>query len=136
MWCPAPADSGDDDGAAVAEFALVSVLLIFLFLAIAQVAVYLHIRNVVTASAAEGARYAANADVPAEAGGPRATALIRASVGPSTSAAVSCRSAQVAGPAGVPVVEVDCDGAVPVFFAPLGRVLPLRTSARAVEEAP
>jgi Flp pilus assembly protein TadG len=125
-----------DDGAAVAEFALVAVLLIFLFLAVAQVGVYLHVRNVVTASAAEGARYAANADVPAEAGGPRAAALIGTSVGPLTGAALSCRSSQVAGPAGVPVVEVDCEGAVPVFFAPLGRVIPLRTSARAVEEAP
>lgn len=117
----------DEEGAAVAEFALVSVLLIFLFLAVAQVAVYLHVRNVVTASAAEGARYAANADVPAEAGGPRAEDLVRTSVNQD----IACTSRLQR-----PVVVVECAGAIPVFFAPLGRLLPLRTSARAIEEAP
>ena len=50
-------------GSAVVDFVLVSILIVTLLLAVLQVAVYVHVRNVVTASAQEGARYAANADV-------------------------------------------------------------------------
>ena len=57
--------SGDRErGGAVVEFVFVSVLVVVLLLAVLQVAVYVHVRNVVTASAQEGARFAANADVP------------------------------------------------------------------------
>lgn len=41
---------------------LVGVLLVALFLAIAQLALVLHVRNTLVAAAAEGARYGANAD--------------------------------------------------------------------------
>src|SRR5688500_10330455 len=44
---------------------MVSLLIVALLLAVLQVAVYVHVRNVVTASAQAGARYAANADVDA-----------------------------------------------------------------------
>ena len=50
-------------GSAVVDFVLVSVLIVILLLAVLQVAVYVHVRNVVTASAQEGARFAAHADV-------------------------------------------------------------------------
>ena len=46
-----------DSGAAAVEFALVSILLIALLLAVVQVGIYLHVRNIVAASAAEGARF-------------------------------------------------------------------------------
>ena len=52
----------DDRGSAVVEFTLVGILLTVLFLAILQLGLALHVRNTLTASAAEGARYAANAD--------------------------------------------------------------------------
>ena len=42
---------------------MVSTLIVALLLAVLQVAVYVHVRNVVTASAQAGARYAANADI-------------------------------------------------------------------------
>ena len=61
-----PADAGTDDrerGSAVVDFVLVGVLVVALLLAVLQVAVYVHLRNVVVASAQQGARYAANADV-------------------------------------------------------------------------
>ena len=58
-------------GGAVVEFVFVSVLVVVLLLAVLQVAVYVHVRNVVTASAQEGARFAANADVPSSAGADR-----------------------------------------------------------------
>lgn len=49
-------------GSAPVEFALVGALLSFLFLAIVQLSLSLHVRNVLAASASEGARYGANAD--------------------------------------------------------------------------
>ena len=49
-------------GSAVVDLRLVSVLIVALLLAVLQVAVYVHVRNVMTASSQEGARYAANAD--------------------------------------------------------------------------
>ena len=51
---------------------MVSILVVALVLAVIQVAVFLHARNVIAASAAEGARYQANAGVAAGAGGPKA----------------------------------------------------------------
>lgn len=50
-----------DEGSAVVDVVLVSVLVVVLFLVVAQVGLALHVRNVLVA-AAEGARYAANAD--------------------------------------------------------------------------
>ena len=52
-----------DGGAAVAEFVMISVLLVFLLFAVVQVAVLFYVRNVVAASAADGARYAASSNV-------------------------------------------------------------------------
>lgn len=51
-----------DRGSAPVEFVLVGVLLTVLFLGIVQLGLDLHIRNVLVASASEGARYGANAD--------------------------------------------------------------------------
>ncbi|MGB9377649.1 MAG: TadE/TadG family type IV pilus assembly protein [Mycobacteriales bacterium] len=123
-----------DDGSAVVEFALVSVLLVMLLLGVMQVGIYLHIRNVVAASAAEGARYGANADVDLGQGGPRASDVIARSLGPSTAARVPCSAAAQPGVSGSTLVAVRCRGALPVFFAPLGRLLPVDVTARALKE--
>lgn len=53
----------DDRGAAVADFVMVSSLVVFLFLVVFQVGLALHTRNVLVSLAAEGARYGADADV-------------------------------------------------------------------------
>ena len=53
-----------DRGAAVVDFVLVSALVVALFAVVFQVGLALHVRNVLTALAAEGARFGANADVP------------------------------------------------------------------------
>src|ERR1700723_1732807 len=66
-----PLETGDR-GAAVVEFVMISVLLIFLLFAILQVAVLFYVRNIVSASAADGARYAASSNVNAPDGAPRA----------------------------------------------------------------
>src|SRR3954449_9512697 len=63
-------------GSAVVDFVLVSVLVLALLLAVLQVAVYVHVRNVVVTSAQEGARYAANADVPSTEGAARTVQIV------------------------------------------------------------
>lgn len=125
---------GDDRGSAVAEFALVLILMVMLLLGVLQVGVYLHVRNVVAASAAEGARYAANADVDIGAGAPRSTDLIGRAVGVRTAANVPCAASPEAGAGGTTLVAVRCRGALPVFFAPLGHLLPVDVVGRALKE--
>ena len=51
-----------DDGSAVVEFVLVSVLVLVLLLGVVQVALALHVRSLAIDAAAEGARVAARAD--------------------------------------------------------------------------
>jgi hypothetical protein len=124
----------DDDGQAVVEFSLVAVLLLTLLLAIAQLAVYLHVRNVATASAAEGARYAANADIAPDDGAARTRDILARSIGPETAGRLECTGGAEQGPAGVELSAVRCAGALPVFFAPLGELLPIDVTGHAVEE--
>jgi len=52
----------DDSGSAIVEFVLVSVLVVVIALALLQLALTLHVRNIVMSSASEGARFAALAD--------------------------------------------------------------------------
>lgn len=51
-----------DDGSAVVDFVLVSLVLVPLVLGIVQLALVLHVRNTLTAAASEGARYGATVD--------------------------------------------------------------------------
>jgi hypothetical protein len=125
-----------DRGSAVAEFSLVSVLLVLLVLAVAQVAVYLWVRNVTAAAAADGARFAAPADAASATGADRAQLLLEQSVGAGTVDRISCSSSEVPGDGGLVLVEVRCAGRIPVFFAPLGHPLPLDVTGRAIKETP
>jgi len=65
----------------VVEFALVTVVLVVLFLAILQLALALYVRNTLAAAAAEGARYAANADRSGADGAARTRELAAAALG-------------------------------------------------------
>ena len=60
-----------DHGSAVVDFVLVMVILVPLVLGILQVALVLHVRNTLTAAAAEGARYGATIDHTPENGAAR-----------------------------------------------------------------
>jgi len=124
----------DDIGSAVVEFTLVALLLLMLLLGIAQVAVYLHVRNITVASAAEGARHAANADVDPADGAARTRDILARGVGADTADRLDCESGIEEGPQGVELATVRCSGALPVFFAPLGDVLPLDVTGHAVKE--
>ncbi|MGN6578064.1 MAG: TadE/TadG family type IV pilus assembly protein [Nocardioides sp.] len=127
-----PSRAADERGAAVVDFVLVLVVLVPLFLGILQVALVLHVRNTLTAAASEGARYAAAADRPLEAGAVRTRQQI--------AGALAERFAQdvVAVPAtvrGAPGVEVRVVAEVP----PLGLWGPavrLVATGHAVEEVP
>jgi Flp pilus assembly protein TadG len=132
---PFPQRDGER-GAAVVEFVFVSVLVVVLLLAVLQVAVYVHVRNVVTASAQEGARFAANADVPSSAGADRTVAVVARATSQQTADGLVCSSAQEVDASGLTLVVVRCSGAVPTLLAGLGSLLPLEVTGRAVEEAP
>jgi Flp pilus assembly protein TadG len=129
---------GRDDGergSAVVDFVLVSMLIVALLLAVLQVAVYVHVRNVVTTSAQEGARYAANADVDAALGAARTVEIVGRATSQQTAAGLSCTSAEEPDATGLTLVAVRCSGAVPTVFAALGNLLPLQVTGRAVKEA-
>jgi len=130
---PLPDDDGER-GSSVVEFVLVSVLIVVLLLAVLQVAVYVHVRNVVTASAQEGARFAANADVPASAGGGRTAEIVAAATSEGTASGLTCTSAEEVDATGLTLVVVHCTGAVPSLLAGLGALLPLDVTGRAVRE--
>jgi Flp pilus assembly protein TadG len=123
-----------DRGAAVVEFVLVSIPLLFLLLAVLQVAAYLHVRNVVVASAAEGARYGANADRPSEDGGPHAEQVLARGLSARTAAGVRCTASEQPGTGGTVLVAVRCRGTVPTLLAVAGDLLPVDATARAIKE--
>ena len=131
-----PTLDGSERGAAVVEFVLVSVLILALLLAVLQVAVYVHVRNVVTASAQEGARYGANADVPSVEGAARTVEIVARATSVTTAEGLSCSAGEEVDGTGLTLVTVRCSGAVPALLAGLGNVLPLAVTGRAVEEAP
>ncbi len=129
------ADDDGEEGSAVVEFVLVSVLVVVLLLAVLQVAVYVHVRNVVTASAQEGARYAANADVDSSLGAGRTVEVVAGATSERTAEGLSCTSEEETDPSGLTLVVVRCTGAVPSLLADLGNLLPLEVTGRAVKEA-
>ncbi len=128
------ADARGEDGAAVVEFVLISALVMGLLLAVLQVAVYVHVRNVVAASAQEGARYAANADVDSGSGAPRALDIVGRALGGSTADGLRCDSGEQLDSTGLVLVVVECTGAVPALFGALGDLLPVNATGRAIKE--
>ena len=113
--------SRDERGSAPVDFVLVGSLVTLMFLAVVQLGIDYHVRNVLAACAAEGARYGANADVAsADAGAARANELIRRSVGARFATAVA--APEQADVDGAPVVTVAVTARLPLFawFLPAG----------------
>jgi Flp pilus assembly protein TadG len=125
----------DERGSAVVDFVLVSVLIVVLLLAVLQVAVYVHVRNVVTASAQEGARFAANADVDSSLGAARTVEVVGEATSQQTAEGLTCTSTEEAENSGLTLVVVRCTGSVPSLLADLGNLLPLEVTGRAIKEA-
>jgi len=128
------ADDGER-GSAVVDFVMVSILILTLLLAVLQVAVYVHVRNVVTASAQEGARYAANADVDSAVGAARTVEVVARATSTQTAKGLACTSGEETDVSGLRLVVVRCTGSVPALLASLGNLLPLQVTGRAVKEA-
>ncbi|TFV89894.1 pilus assembly protein [Blastococcus sp. CT_GayMR16] len=122
-------------GSAVVDFVMVSILIVMLLLAVLQVAVYVHMRNVVTASAQAGARYAANADVDSSLGAARTVEVVARATSVQTAEGLTCTSGEEVDASGLTLVVVRCSGSVPSLLATLGNLLPLEVTGRAVKEA-
>jgi len=108
-------------GSAAVDFVLVGTLVTFLFMALVQLGIDYHVRNVLAASVAEGARYAANADVAnADAGAAKANDLIRSSVGARFAHAEAASTQDAVD--GAPLVTVTVTTRLPLlaWFLPVG----------------
>ena len=116
-----------DRGAAAVEFVLVGVLVVALFLGVMQVGLTLHLRNVVVASLAEGAREAANADRDCADGTARAYDLVRDAVGQRVADGLSFSCAEGE------IVAVRARGPLPMVFPPIGSVA-IDATAHAYDE--
>ncbi len=126
-----PAGRGPDHGAAVVEFVLVAVLLVALLLGVLQVGLVLHMRNVVVASVAEGAREAANADRSCSDGAARARDLVARSLSSRIADRLDFGCADA--PDGLVAVRVR--GTLPLLLLPVTAV-GIDATGHAVEEAP
>jgi Flp pilus assembly protein TadG len=125
----------DDAGAAVVDFAMMSILLIMLLFGVLQVAVYFYARNVAAASAADAARYAAAEGVDARAGGQRAAELIGQGLDEGDASSIHCtgtpsRDAQT----GLPTTTVHCTGRIRLLFSPLAMPLTIDVTASVLKE--
>jgi Flp pilus assembly protein TadG len=122
-----------DRGSAAVDFVLVALPVLVLLLAVLQGAAFLHLRAVVVASAAEGARQAAAADRSTADGGPLAEQVLARGASARAAAGIRCAAAEVPGPGGAVLVAVSCRGAVPALLA-AGSVLPVHVTAHALKE--
>lgn len=112
---------------------LVGILLLILFAGVLQVAVVLHVRNVLAADAAEGARYAANAGVASTAGGSYTQQQLHDSVG-GVADRFTCTSVPAAGVDGLTLVDVTCRGSLRLFLLPVDTTVPITVHGRAIKE--
>jgi Flp pilus assembly protein TadG len=129
---PPAADAPRDRGSAVVEFVLVGALLLFLFGGVFQLGLVLHVRTVLTASAQEGARFAANADQTAADGAVVTREAIRDALGNDVAGRMTV-TPETGSAAGAPVVVMRVSGPLPLFFLPLSPVT-LTVTGRALQE--
>ena len=129
------AGNGRERGAAVAEFAMITVLLVFLLFSVLQVAVFFYVRNIVAASAADGARFAAAAGVDYARGGFRASDLVGRGLTPGVARDVPCAGRPEAdGASGLPLVVVQCAGHIRSVFLPIGSLLRIDVTSSVLKE--
>jgi hypothetical protein len=115
------AGAAADRGSAPVDFVLVGSLVTLLFLGLLQLGIDYHVRNVLAACAADGARYGANADVASPtAGAAQANEEIRHAIGSSYAEAVADPNQSDVD--GAPVVTVEVSTRLPLlaWFLPEG----------------
>ncbi len=123
------AERGRDDGNVVVEFVLVSILVITIAMGVIQLAVALHVRNMLISAASEGARLAATNDRGLDDGVSRTESLLSESLG-GYDVHVSAFDTVIDGAA---ATQVTVTAPVPVFG--LWGVGTISVSGRAFEEA-
>jgi Flp pilus assembly protein TadG len=124
-----------DRGSAPVEFVLVGSLVSLMFLAVIQVGIDFHVRNVLAACVADGARYGANADVASPvAGAAAANEEIARALGPSFATAYA--PAQQDRVDGAPVVTVDVRVRLPLVAWFLDRGPTVHATGHALTERP
>lgn len=119
-----------ESGAAVVDFVLVMLVVIPLVLGIMQVALVMHVRNVTTAAAAEGARTQAVLDAAPGAGEERTRTQVESGIGDRFVRSISVSAATVAG---APGVEVTVVSEVPALGL-LGPGMTVEVTGHAVSE--
>jgi Flp pilus assembly protein TadG len=125
----------DEGGAAVVEFLMISTLLILLLFCVLQLGVFFYARNIVSASAADAARFAASYGSSPSAGGPRAEELIADGLGDDTASGIRCSShVGVDTSSGLATVTVHCHGRVQALLAPIDVPLAIDFTASALQE--
>jgi len=129
---PESSRPGTDRGSAAADFALVSPLLVLVFLAVVQLAVAIHVRDTLVASAAEGARTAAAADQTLPDGVAKARSLIRTALSATYAGDVQARYVTEGG---ARLVEVRVRAPLPLIgmVGPAGQLV---VTAHALVEGP
>jgi Flp pilus assembly protein TadG len=126
-----------DSGAAVVEFVMVATLLIFLLFAVLQIAVLFYVRNIVAASAADGARYAAASSQQPASGSQRASQRIAGSLSGTVSRDIPCAgSLGVDSRSGLSTTVVHCEGSIKSIFLPFGALVHISVTSRALTEGP
>ena len=126
-----------DRGSAIVEFSLISVLLLLLLFAVLQVGTLYYVRSVVAASAADGARYAANADVGPAAGARRASEQIAHGLGSAMAGRLPCTGELVPDPAsGLQISRVHCQGRIRSLLLPLGAFVRIRVTGQSFKDRP
>lgn len=122
---------GPDSGSAVAEFVMVSMLVVVLGMGVIQLGLALHVRNTLIACAAEGARLGARADASTSEAADRTRSLVADVLSPVYAQDVSSRRASTTD--GVRVVEVTVVAPVPVVGL-LGPSGAMTVTGRAFDE--
>jgi len=117
-----------DEGSALVEFVLVSILVVVLALGVIQLALTLHVRNMMVSAASEGARLAATRDRGLQDGVDRTSWLLGESLG-GMSPGVSAEDITIDGAPAVHVVVT-----APVPLVGLWGTGDLEVSARAFKE--
>lgn len=110
---------------------MVSGLVVFVFLAVMQVGLALHVRNTLTLAASEGARAGARLDASPQMGVARAREVVTGSLSARFARDISASTASVNG---VEVVVVTIRSPIPVI-GPIGPERGFTVTGRAFEEA-
>lgn len=124
-------ESESERGSAISEFAMVSALIMFVFLAVMQVGLTLHVRNTLTLAASEGARAAARIGASPETGVARAREVVTGSLSAGFARDITATSGMVDG---VQVAIVTIREPIPVI-GPIGPDDALTVTGRAFEES-